>query len=145
MPFLFSNSSPSSPSYTSYTTRHLRGWWSRRLPVAGQQCVEVVAGGHARQLCEDITEVKVRIDTVALAGDDDGVDDRRALSGVGVADEEPVFLSDGGGADGVFDEVVVESHRAVCGDGGERGPLREHVGAGESEHGLGVSARPGAS
>ena len=36
------------------------------------------------------------VDAVALAGDGQGVDDRGALAGLGAADEEPVFLAEGG-------------------------------------------------
>ena len=42
------------------------------------------------------------------AGDDERVEDRGAAAGVGVADKQPVLISDRGGEDGVFDQVVVE-------------------------------------
>ena len=44
---------------------------------------------------------------MAVAGHDDRVDDRRALAGVGMADEEPV-LADGRRSDRIFDQVIVE-------------------------------------
>jgi hypothetical protein len=39
---------------------------------------------------------------MALARDDQGVEDGRALTGVRMADEEPVFLADARRADGIF-------------------------------------------
>jgi len=64
----------------------------RRLPVDWKQGIEVVPGGHPRQTGEDVAEVGQGIDPAALAGHDDGVHDRCAVAGVGVADEEPVFF-----------------------------------------------------
>ena len=43
-----------------------------------------------------------------LATDDDGVDDCTALARIGMADEEPMLLGDGGWADGVLDQVIVD-------------------------------------
>ena len=45
---------------------------------------------------------------MALAGDDQRVDDRRTLARRGVPDEEPVLLADRGGPDRIFDQVVVD-------------------------------------
>ncbi len=64
--------------------------------------------GHPRQAGEDIPEVAVRVLAVALAGDDQRVDDGGALAGVGMADEQPVLFADRRGPDGIFDQVVVE-------------------------------------
>ncbi len=50
---------------------------------------------------------------MALAGNDERVEDRGALAGIGVADEEPVLLPDRGGPDGIFNEVVVDPGLAV--------------------------------
>jgi hypothetical protein len=60
--------------------------------VGRREGVEVVPGGHGGEPAQDIAQVDQRIDLSPLAGDDDRVDDRGALAGVGVADEEPVFL-----------------------------------------------------
>ena len=57
--------------------------------------------------------------------------------GVGGSDEHPVFLADGGGADGVFDEVVVDLYSPVLGKGAELRPLVEGVGDGFAEGALG--------
>jgi len=43
---------------------------------------------------------------MAAAALDDGVEHRGPLASLAVADEEPVLLSNGGGADGVFDQVM---------------------------------------
>ena len=73
---------------------------------------------------------------MALAGHHERVDDGGALAGVGVADEEPVLLADGRGADGVFDEVVVESGLGVLEVGGERLPVCEQIPARLAKPGL---------
>ena len=97
--------------------------------------------GHCRQAAEHITDIRERLNPVTLAGDDEGVDDRGALAGVGVTDEQPIFLTDGRGADGVFDEVVVEPGLAVLEVGGQRRPVIEQIGAGLAEAGLGQHLR----
>ena len=61
-------------------------------PVDRSEGVQVVAVGEGGQPGEDVAHVGVRILSVALAGDDDRVDDGRALAGVGVAYKEPVLL-----------------------------------------------------
>jgi hypothetical protein len=57
---------------------------------------------------EDVAQVGVGIDVSAAAAFDDSVDDRAALAGAGFAAEKPVFLSEGGGANGIFDEVIID-------------------------------------
>lgn len=59
------------------TIRTLR---SGRLPKARRERAQVVLIGQARQAGEDIFQVGERIFAVALAGDDQRVEDRRALS-----------------------------------------------------------------
>ena len=44
---------------------------------------------------------------------DDGVKDGLTLTGISLADEEPVLLAHGGRADGVFELVVVDLHASV--------------------------------
>src|SRR5271165_1332766 len=106
------------------------------LPVDRQQGVEVVLGGHSGQAAEDVAEVGHGVDAVALTGDDDRVDDRRALAGVGVADKQPVLLADRRRSDRIFNEVVVETRLAVFQMPGKRLPVFEEVIAGLSEAGL---------
>jgi len=45
-------------------------------PVAGKQQAQVVAVGHARQAGEKVFKVRERVLAVALAGDDERVDDQ---------------------------------------------------------------------
>ena len=59
--------------------------------MGGQQRREIVLGGHRGQTREHVLEVGVGIEPAALGGDDQRVDDRGAVAGVGVADEEPVL------------------------------------------------------
>src|SRR6185437_4711939 len=49
------------------------------------------------------------------------------LAGGGFAEEEPVFLADGGGADGVFDQVVVDLQTTILEEDQQCGPLIEGV------------------
>ena len=92
--------------------------------------------GHRGQAGEDVAQVREGILAVALAGDEQRVDDGKAGSGVGVTDEEPVLRSELAGADGVLDEVVVEPGVTVAAMGDERIPVREQVAAGLAELGL---------
>jgi hypothetical protein len=62
--------------------------------------------GHVGQAGEYIAKILEWIQTPPPAVFNDGVNDRAALAGIGVADEEPVFLADGSGANGIFHEVV---------------------------------------
>jgi len=51
-----------------------------RLPVLGQQYAEVVLIGHRGQTSEHVTQVGQRIYSAMLVGDDQGVEDGRALA-----------------------------------------------------------------
>ena len=62
---------------------------------------------------EHVAQVSERVEVAAAAVFDEGVDDGAALSGIGIADEEPIFLADGRGTDGIFHEVIVELHAAI--------------------------------
>ena len=74
--------------------------------------------GGAGQSGEDVTEVGVRIDPTTAAAFDDGVEDGAAFPGLGLPDEQPVLLAEGGGADGVFDQVLVDLDASVI-EGGK--------------------------
>ena len=113
-----------------YGAKVLRG-----LPVNGEQGREVVLVAHCGQTGEHVLHVRVRVFAVALTGDDDRVDDGRSLSGVRVSDEQPVLFPNGGGPDGIFNEVVIQSGLAVLEMRGERCPLVEQVGAGFAQVG----------
>ena len=64
----------------------------RGFPVGRRQRIQVVLIGHRGEPGEDVAQIGERIFAVPLTRDDDRVDDRRALAGVGVADEEEVLL-----------------------------------------------------
>ncbi len=113
------------------------GRGSRRLPMGGQQRGEIVAIGHFRQASEDVAEVSKRILAVAAARDDERVDDRGALSGVGMTNEEPVLFADGRGANGVLDRVVIEFGLPVTHMSAQWFPVVEEVIAGLAEERLG--------
>ena len=82
---------------------------------------------QVREASEYVAQVGVGIDGAATTAFDDGVEHRSALTGFGGPDEEPVFLADGGGADGVFAEVVVDLDAAIAEINIHRGPLTEGV------------------
>ena len=69
--------------------------------------------GGVRQSSQDMAQVSGRVDPATTAAFNDGVQDRAAISGFGFTDEQPVAFSDGGGADGIFHEVVVDLDAAV--------------------------------
>ena len=92
--------------------------------------------GHLRQAREDIAQVLERIFPVALTRDDDGVDDGRALAGVGVPHEEPVLFSDARGSDGVLDQVGVQLGVPMTNVGSQWVPVAQPVVAGFSQVGL---------
>ena len=83
--------------------------------------------GQMWETGENVTEIGVGIDVSAAAAFDDSVDDRAALAGTGFADEEPVFLSNGGGANGIFHEVIVDLDAAVLQVNFERTPLAQGI------------------
>ena len=58
------------------------------------------------QAGEDVAQIGVGIDFAPTAAFDHRVNNRAAFSCLGVADEEPVFLADGGGPNGVLDKVM---------------------------------------
>lgn len=75
-------------------------------------------------------EVVAGVDAQAPAVFQDGVEDGAALAGIGVAEEQPVLLSQGGGADGILDEVVVDLQPPVIAVAEQLGPEGEGVGNG---------------
>jgi len=88
-----------------------------------------LSSGSGWEPREDVPEVFEGIDLSAAAGFDDRVDQGAAVAGIGIADEEPVLLADGGGANGVFNEVVVYAlQRRLCSPGkipaGDTAPAR---------------------
>ena len=67
-----------------------------RLPAGWQQHAQVLLVGHGGKTLEDVGEVNFRVVAVAAGALDEGVNDGAALAGGFAADEEPVFLADGG-------------------------------------------------
>ena len=100
--------------------------------------------GHPWQTGEDVAKVGVRINAAATAGFDDGVDDRSALTGSGFADEQPVFLANGGWSNGIFHEVIIDLHSAVFQEHAQCWPLAQRVIHGLAEQTLRQVAMAGA-
>ncbi len=86
------------------------------LPVGG--------GGQAG---EDVAQIGIRIEATLAATLDDGVEDGAAFAGLGFADEEPVLFAEGGGADGVFYQVLIDLDAAVVEVDAEQGPKVQRV------------------
>lgn len=84
-----------------------------------------VGDGAAAQ---DVVEIGEGGEAAAAGAGDEGVENGGGFPSFGVADEQVVFLPDGAGADGVFDEVVVQFDPAVFQVTGEAVPLAEGVG-----------------
>src|SRR5580658_1345355 len=100
--------------------------------------------GHSRQARENVAEIGVWINASAAAGFDNGVDDCSALTGSRFSNEEPVLLADGGGANGVFDQVVVDLQPAIFQKDGQCGPLAQGIVNGLAQETLGQVAMAGA-
>ena len=106
------------------------------LPRFGQEVSEIVLIGQRGESAEHIGEIRVRVDAVALAGADQGVEHGGAVAGFGVPDEEPIFLSHRRRPDGVFNDVGVEFGLAVVLVRRQRGPVAEQIRARFAEAGL---------
>ena len=72
-------------------------------------------------------KVSLGIDGSSAAAFDQRVNDRPALASSGFAHEEPVLFADGGGADRVFNQVVVDLDTAIAQEDFERVPLPQSV------------------
>ena len=83
--------------------------------------------GHEWQPGEQVAQVGVRIDAARAATLDDGVEDGAALAGIGIAEEEPVFLSERGGTNGVLDEIIVDFDSAIFEIDTKQWPVGERV------------------
>ena len=69
--------------------------------------------GHVGQAAEHIPQVGIGIDAAASATLEEGVKDGSALTGLSLADKEPVLLSERRWANGVLDQVVVYALEGV--------------------------------
>jgi hypothetical protein len=88
------------------------------FPVAGFEPVgwgqgDGILGQHAGQAGENVGEVFLGVDAQAAAVFHDCVEDGALLTGLLVAEEQPVLRSKFGRADRVFHEVVADFHPAV--------------------------------
>ena len=79
--------------------------------------------GHSRQASEHVAEIGERVQPASSAVFDDRINDGAALAGIGIADEEPFFLADGGGANGIFHQIVVYLDAAIFQKDFQRRPL----------------------
>jgi len=69
--------------------------------------------GHVGQAGEDVAEISKRVNTTPPAVFDNRINDGAALAGISIADEEPVFLAQRSGTDGVFHKMVVDLDPAL--------------------------------
>ncbi len=96
------------------------------LPVERGQLTDLLVG-RGWQACQDVFEVGQRIDAVHAAVFDQGIHHRAALAGFFRTEKQPVLFSDSGGADRVFDQVVVDLHLAMLQEAHQCRPLIERV------------------
>lgn len=64
---------------------------------------------------------------MAFARDDERVEDSGALAGIGMADEEPVFLADARRTNRVFTEIVVQAALPMVQMRDQRPPLTQEI------------------
>ena len=83
--------------------------------------------GHRGKPGEHVAQVGVRIDAAAAATLDNGVEDGAALAGIGIAQEQPVLLTESGRPDGVFHEVVVYLDSAIFEINAKQRPIGESI------------------
>lgn len=84
------------------------------------------------QALEEVGEIGGGVDAGPVAVADQGVERGGACAALGIAHEQPVFLADGAGSDGVLDEVVVDLHAAIAQEHAQLRPLVEGVADGLS-------------
>lgn len=68
--------------------------------------VERLKVGRVRQAGENFVEITIGIQATVAAAFDVGIDNGAELSGIRLADEQPVFLANDSGTNGIFHEVV---------------------------------------
>jgi hypothetical protein len=64
--------------------------------------------GHLRQASQYVPKISVRVQASTAAAFNHRIKDRTAVSDGGFSHEEPVFLAQRRGPNGIFDQVVVE-------------------------------------
>ena len=79
---------------------------------------------------EDVLKIIFNVDPESLAADEDGVNDRGAVPGLGMTDEQPVTFADCCGAYGVLHGVVIDGDLAMIEIAAQIGPVVQCIGAG---------------
>ena len=87
----------------------------------------VVLREHRGHPGEDFPKILKRINATAAAGFDHGEHDGTALACIRIANEQPVLLAHGGGADGIFDFVVIDRDPSVLNEHAQALPQSERV------------------
>lgn len=67
------------------------------------------------------------IDALSAAIFDERIKERCFVTTLWGAEKKPILLTDGSGADGIFDEVIIDLNAAVCQVDAEAGPEFERV------------------
>ena len=101
-----------------------------------------VFGQHAGQAGEHVREVFLGVDAQPTAVFHDGVEDGAFLTGLLIAEEQPVFRTNFGRANRVFHKIVANFHPAIGKISFEVGPLVDGVADGFAEFALGQDGAP---
>ena len=83
--------------------------------------------GHRGEPGEHVAQVGVGIDAAAAATLDDGLKDGAAVTGIGIAQEQPVLFPKSGGPNGVFHEIVVYLDSAIFEIDAKQRPVGERI------------------
>lgn len=87
---------------------------------------DLPVGGEG-QPGQDMEQIGIRIESATTATFDDGVEDGATFPGLGFADEQPVLFAESGGADGIFDQVLVDFNAAIVEVNAEQRPQVQGV------------------
>ena len=88
---------------------------------------------HVGQTREHVTQVSKGIEAASAATLNQGINDGAALARIRFTDEEPVFLADGCGTNGVFHQVVIDLYPAIAQINFQRAPLAQRIVNGAAE------------
>jgi hypothetical protein len=117
------------------------GFSAGLFPVERRQLLQPVLIGHLGQPLQQVFEVGTGFDPVHPAVGDQGVNDRVAPAGVCRAEEQPVFLANRRGANGVFHQVVVNLHFPVFQKAFQGRPLIQGIADGLAHRAFGQVTR----
>src|ERR1017187_132968 len=76
---------------------------------------------------EDVTQVRIGIDSTTAAAFNDGVEDGAAFSGLGFADEEPILFAERRGPDGIFHKILIYLDASIVEVNTEQRPQVQRV------------------